>query len=241
MSRNDIASVTFNFVLPPEVIKEYFEGMAKVEAAKHPPESSKSFDLTSLLGLAPMLLPFLSNLTKESETNSKTTIPESVPKETVKSINTDGSKPDIVISFVQKSVDEKDSKNECSTSETCDSVQIKKESPKEMEKTDETVESDSTERKVEMTHSSGVTGCTLKRPVYQEGDTVVLDFKKLGAALAGSGSMNDMMKLISPVMDNIIEGMNTGGQNPFDTMKLSKSEEFTEPDATEKKDPEKDQ
>ena len=35
MSRNDVISFKVNFTLPPEIIKEYFDGLAKVESAKN--------------------------------------------------------------------------------------------------------------------------------------------------------------------------------------------------------------
>lgn len=46
MQRTDIASITFNLTLPPEIIKEYFDGLTRVEAAK---KATSDSNLTSLL------------------------------------------------------------------------------------------------------------------------------------------------------------------------------------------------
>jgi hypothetical protein len=65
--RQDIASFNISFNLPPEVIDAYFNGLAKVESARHgppmqlPPKSS-GFDWTSLIPMVlPLVIPFLSN------------------------------------------------------------------------------------------------------------------------------------------------------------------------------------
>lgn len=61
--RKDCASFEISFNLPPEVIKEYFDGLAKVETAKHGPPmpvpKSSGLDLMSLLSLSSALLPLV--------------------------------------------------------------------------------------------------------------------------------------------------------------------------------------
>jgi hypothetical protein len=59
MSRNDVASFTVNFTLPPEIIREYFDGVAKVEAAKTE-KKTKSTDYSWLMSLlTPILTSYL--------------------------------------------------------------------------------------------------------------------------------------------------------------------------------------
>jgi hypothetical protein len=68
--RNDTASFTINVTLPSDVIKTYFDGLAKVEAAKAKPSSS-SFNWSNLIPLVPLVLPLLQNLSPQNSTKSK--------------------------------------------------------------------------------------------------------------------------------------------------------------------------
>ncbi len=62
MSNNE-SSATFsiNVAVPPNIVRDYFDGVAKVERAKNeyraPPVQQSSFDWTSLIGLASVVLP----------------------------------------------------------------------------------------------------------------------------------------------------------------------------------------
>jgi len=60
MSRQDVFSISF--VVPPEVINAYFDGVAKVEAAKN----KSSVDWSQVAALTPLLAPFLSEYIKSS-------------------------------------------------------------------------------------------------------------------------------------------------------------------------------
>lgn len=112
--RTDSASITFNVNVPPEVIKEYFDGLAKVENAKHTPASPSmlsGFDWTSLAPiLFPLLIQYLSSSGNSSSTSSlseKYRSPVRVPESRSDvrsrvSESKDNDKPEIVISFVQK-------------------------------------------------------------------------------------------------------------------------------------------
>lgn len=67
--RADIASFNITFNMPPEVITAYYEGMAKVELAKHghapvpmPASKAGSMDwISSLSWLVPMVMPLISD------------------------------------------------------------------------------------------------------------------------------------------------------------------------------------
>src|SRR5690606_26336403 len=52
-----------------------------------------------------------------------------------------------------------------------------------------------------------------RRPVYQEGENVVLDLKDLkgafGAGAGGAGSISDMMKAFAPMMEGLMGGLST--------------------------------
>ena len=70
---NGSACISLNFVLPPEIIKEYFDGLTKVEAAKH----GSGFNWSSLLSLAvPTLLPLLVNSCSSTSPKCSTKVPK---------------------------------------------------------------------------------------------------------------------------------------------------------------------
>lgn len=66
MDPNNTASITLNLSLPKEIIKEYFDGMAKVEAAK-----KHSTDLSSLAFLIPIVTPLLASYLTPSKSTEK--------------------------------------------------------------------------------------------------------------------------------------------------------------------------
>ena len=76
-SAAESASIAFNVTIPPQVVREYFDGQAKVEAAKR--RESSSFDWSgvgsALLALAPLLAPlavsYLSSSAQEKESTPK--------------------------------------------------------------------------------------------------------------------------------------------------------------------------
>lgn len=207
MSRHDAASISVNFTLPPEVIREYFDGMAKVESAKHT-SSGSGFDWSSLLSLAPLVIPLLTDYMKPmGRSNSIVRFPE--PKtELVHHIANEDSdksdtKPDIVISFMQKPTELTTTSTE--TSDVEEEEHKKTDEMKECEKTDESVLAG-------MTDGSSV-AAKPKRPVYQEGDNVVVDlkdFKDLAGTFSGdaAGSISEMMKMFAPMMEGLMGGIN---------------------------------
>jgi len=64
MSRTDVMSFSVNFTLPPEIIKEYFDGLAKVESSK-----KSSSDYSILYALAPLFLNQLSSYNNKTDDN----------------------------------------------------------------------------------------------------------------------------------------------------------------------------
>ena len=216
MSRSDSASITFSVNVPPEAIREYFDGLAKVETAKRPAASTeKGFDWSSLLNLAPVLLPFLlkSIDSKVFEpTGPSVRVPESKSDVRSSTVSDAESKPDIVISFVQKpskDAAEADSVKDAEDSETS------KSSDSDATSTVEDKKDDVSEKKSEAEASR-------KRPVYQDGDNVVVDLKDFA-----SGGLGDMMKMFAPMMEGLMGNM--GGMMPkVDAKTESKSESKTD-------------
>lgn len=214
MSRSDAASITLNFNLPPEVIREYFDGLAKVESAKRP-ESDKSFDWSSLLAFAPLFVPFLSNLSKSYEPRTPVRVPEKFgesKQQDPKSSDVDISEgnPDIVISFVQKPVDSPVTEHKIlleSTHEQKSESNEVKESDTEKLSVEE-----SKDKKVEDENKTAKP----RRPVYQDGDNVVLDLKDLTGSFSGNGNapLVDMMKMFGPMMEGLMGGITAGMSQP---------------------------
>jgi hypothetical protein len=91
MSRTDVMSFSVNFTLPPEIIKEYFDGLAKVESSK-----KSSSDNSILYALAPFLLSrsnksddksvndLLNKIKKESKKEDKKEVKKEESKENTK-------------------------------------------------------------------------------------------------------------------------------------------------------------
>lgn len=214
MSHNDAASITLNLTLPQGVIKEYFEGMAKVETAKHPPGGGKSsFDMTSLLGLAPLLIPLLSGCSKQGD-SCPIRVPESKPEIKEKTMgqcpNADNScelKPDVVISFstagAQKHSDENKEGHAHKTSDI--SKSDSKESTGKSEKKEVIEKVEVSENEVSDSVKSQKDPAKPKRPIYQDGDQVILDINNLTGTFGG---LTDMMKVFGPMMGEFVENMN---------------------------------
>ena len=233
MSRNDSASITVNFTLPPEVIREYFTGLAKVETAKHSSESGKSFDWSTLLAFAPLFMPLLTNMMKSSDlssaaesvtkkaTESKQSsvrVPEPHNECTAKTSSeetpnaTCDTKSEVVISFTRKPTEEATTETKLEVEHSTTDKEAKAECKDDEKKSDSVVEN-----KTESTVTS-----VKKRPVYQDGDNVVLDLKDLTGALGnGSGGIADMMKMFAPMMEGLMGNMN--GMNGMNGMNVTTS------------------
>jgi cell shape-determining protein MreC len=84
-SRSDIATFKIECNLPPEIIKAYFDGLAKVEVAKNSKsDKSSGFDWSSFLGaLIPSLMPVFLKSSSSSPMIRKSVSIESNKKEKV--------------------------------------------------------------------------------------------------------------------------------------------------------------
>lgn len=230
--RNDSASINFSVNVPPEVIREYFDGMAKVETAKHPvPVATPAgFNWTTLIPmLAPLVVPFLTKSFESSTPVTPIRIPEPRCESRRSSEHTEGDKqPDIVISFVQKATEETQQKKaECEADTPVEEVK------------NEVLE-DVINDKIELTESSKVEEEKKpKRPSYDEGENVMhLNLANLGAGLGGEGGggLGEMMKMLGPMFQGLTSGLNGFGQLPVSTEASKPTSEVEGPKESLKQD-----
>ena len=200
-TRNDSASINFNVNLPPEVIREYFEGKAKVEAAKRPPApESSEFKFSSLIPLlTPLLTPVITSLINQTlKSPTPLRVPEPITeRHTERHAERDTEikekEPNIVISFVQNPVEDENLKDLVEELKS----PVKDETPKEAEKNIPS-ESDKLPR----------------RPQYEESDNAVqLNLGNFGAGLGGEGGLNEMMKMFAPMLQGLTSGLGGLGQS----------------------------
>ena len=282
MSNNK--SFTLNVECPPEAVREFFEGWAKVEAAKNG-SSWPSFDWSRLSYLAPAILPLISSYLLDKKKEQEPA--DSVPKECCDEEHgcpflqgcqgqecplkqcggLDGIKG-VVISFEPKDQEEFGySSDEPSDSERvgnlvkqyhknhpeCD-VKCPKECKKECDdptKGSEEVLEECCEQECHGSEIKKSTECVKeclekevkksveekkpKRPAYTEGAPLVMDFKNLGNAFGqNSEGLNEMMKALGPMMNNLmggIQGIGAVVPKPFDNQNEKKvdSDEKGEP------------
>lgn len=219
MSRSDDASITFKVSCPPAAIKAYFDGLAKVEAAKHRP----GLDLS---GLATLAIPFLTGFMKSACDTAcpKTSFtPFSMPSSSCTVTPDDDTKcnsdvGNIIISFMNSD----DSTRTVKMDDTCTDESCPKETCDDEHCTDEKkepcpIETSAKEPCPSATETSAKEPCAdekkQRRPVYQDGENVVLDFNNIAGAFGGAGSPNaagiaDMMKMFAPMMEGLMGGMN---------------------------------
>ena len=192
MSRPDAASITLKVSCPPEIIREYFDGLAKVEAAKHSP----GIDLSGIASVvAPFLVSFLSGLSKESSKSSK--------KSKSKTDKTDPS--NIIVSVVHSANNDNSSRLVKLESEEIKEEEVEEKVEKKVDK--EVKEEVKGEVKEEEKKKP-----EYKKPVYQDGDNIVLDFNNIAGAFGGANgpngaSITDMMKMFAPMMEGLMGGM----------------------------------
>lgn len=214
------------------MVREFFDGWAKVEAAKHAPSSG--LNVSSLLPFLPMLIPPLLSSLKSCECPqgdcSKPRCPVRMPCQvectpvpmqcTMAEIpeEEEESGPDELISVMSKLASEcasdveKNCEN-CKDSEGCvksEECEKKCEKSEECEKKcEDGVKSEESEKKPEEGKKK------VRRPVYQDGDNkMVVDLGNITGALSGQGGegMAEMMKMFMPMMSGLMGGM--GGLMP---------------------------
>lgn len=216
-SSNSAASINFNVNVPTDVIREYFDGLAKVEAAKASVHKSDTDWSSLLLKFAPLLVPLLSK-SLGTEGLSNYINPETLANcasACANSENSDLTPPPVVISFVQKSSNSDSKKEETESS--------KKEETKESKKEETKDESSNKEDSSKKEDKKG------KKPSYQESD-IQFDLSSLGNA---NGGIADMMKMFAPMLQGFTSGFPANLQ-PKD----SESSKSTEESDKEEKSPE---
>jgi len=174
---NKAASITFNITIPAEIIREFFDGQAKVESARH--GGSGSSILSSLVQLlGPVVVPLLMNSMGSSQS---VRVPQPLPRKDEKSSCEKSSnesseeKPDIIISLV--------SNPDCSHEVK---VEAKPQSSEEKS----------------VCSSEVVKSCEEKprRPAYSEdGGVSSLNLSDL----ASSGGLANMMKMFEPMLSGL--------------------------------------
>lgn len=215
--RNDSASINFSVNVPPDVIREYFDGLAKVETAKHKPavSTSSGFNWSSLVPLlGPIVIPLLTEHFKSSKPAPSVRVPESrYPRHSCDQTESD-KQPDIVISFVQPPSDESDDSTDSSVNAKSEEFDTSKDNTKESESPTEVPKVESDKKP--------------KRPAYEEGDNVMhLNLANLGAGLGGEGAggLGEMMKMLGPMFQGLTSGLNGFGQAPVATEPSKPAEE----------------
>jgi hypothetical protein len=228
MSRSDSASFNINFNLPPEVIREYFNGLAKVEKAKH--GQSSGFDWGVL---TPFLVGAISALgpksvrtpvpvsrecasDEEEDESSKTLIKINMGEfgemitDVLGKMQTDDSKRKSTesSSHVDSSKDEKSGdspKSDVSHDPKSDTSDSPKSTSNDSSKSDDS-------SKVDLKQDAS----SVKRPVYDEDHSQTPGFGPMGgfgADASGAGGLADMMKMFGPLMGQLMNGMQPGMQS----------------------------
>lgn len=285
MDRTDNASFTINFNLPTEAIHAYFEGLAKVESAKHRPSSESSFEWSSLAKYIPVFLPMLHEYMKSQE-DTKVKIPKKFDEQKLahQCVKCDecSEDPDISIVIVHDDqgksevhpitrVQSKISTKSSEKSEVCPSGcpvsrarvpsthSTPKTSTESTEKTAKNTEflsgmtftQDSKEKPQQVkpehdtkkehdvkTEKNSSSDSKQRRPVYQDGNNVVLDLQDLTSAFGGanSGSITDMMKMFGPMMEGLMGNINSSKQEETNvkTEQDSEKKNVSKTDTSEK-------
>lgn len=230
-NRNDSAYVDFTVNVPPEVIREYFEGLAKVEAAKRavPNKSTSTINWWNYVppsliqAVGQMLLEYLK--TDQSTTSVRTPEPflQNRCTGTAQTTSVRTSEPFLQNLSSQtrtseesvpvKSEESTQSNDECEVNNVVDSVKV--------EETKETETSCTSTTKQESEKKP-------KRPSYEEGENVMrLNLGNLGSGLGGEEGLNEMMKMLGPMFQGLTSGLNAFGQTQGQT-EVEKSSEVEE-------------
>lgn len=201
-SRNS-ASVNFNINVPTDVIREYFDGLAKVEAAKS--SVNKSLDWSSLAtAFTPFLAPVVSELVAKS-LGGEVKYSESAANEFCGEgcVTSSASSPEVLISFVQK-----DAKNETAAENS-------NKEPAPEPKNDASQPKPGTAKNVNDSNKP-------KRPSYPEGN-IQFDLNSLG----NHGGISEMMKMFAPMLQGL-QGF-TSNLEPKEGEASTQKPEDTEP------------
>lgn len=214
MLRPDSFTITFN--LPPEIIREYYDGLAKVETAKNSKPSSKS-NLSSILNSCkPILNKFCD---KSDAINSKIAIGVGLDDETLKDFYKNvkylndilKDEPTVTTPTVPTPTvptPTVPTPNETTSSETTSTETTSTETTKTETKQAETTQSTKETKKPK--------DKKIKKPYYQDGDNVVVDLNSIAGVFgdnANNGNIGDMMKMFAPMMEGLMGNLNQQKQN----------------------------
>jgi len=230
MLRPDSFTITFN--LPPEIIREYYDGLAKVETARSLEilalsKPSKS-NLSSILNSCK---PMLSKFCDTAEAiNPKIAIGVGLDDETfkdfyknIKSLNdllkdetTVTSKVESKSSTPQPSIQAEytPATTETTPATTETTPATTETTPATTETTPATTET--TPQSSSKTQTKKSKDKKIKKPYYQDGDNVVVDLNSIASVFgenANGGNIGDMMKMFAPMMEGLMGNLNQQKQN----------------------------
>jgi hypothetical protein len=219
-SRNDSASINFSINLPPEIIREYFDGLAKVENAHHSNTRSSGYDTSYLTGLLSFLVPICTAyFTKPSSCKDTECF---APKDTGKCIPVSENNKDTPIKVFIGTVGNDQSSHQSSKQTTQQSSQ---QSP-EVKSTDKKVpEEKLPEQKVsEENFSEGnlPEGNLPEEQKTSETKEVEID--------VGKNGLSNMLKMLTPVMQELESSLGEKGNGlASDFMKMLSTAKYTPP------------
>jgi len=245
MSRKaESATVTFSVNLPQGVIKEYFDGLAKVEAARHPVPVSTGATFTQwaemLSAFAPIITAGYSMLGTEKKSDSmpftvRTRSEHQSGMQTGKHGSELRSKemeetPEVIISFVQKSSECPETKTTSSdqTEKSSESVPVTSSVTKDSSTEHKEKSSSDTTRMKACDESKETTDTKQRRPSYDEGQSG-LQFNLDGLNF-GAGGLTDMMKMFAPMLQSMTSGLEVASKTQTESTTddtTSKSETST--------------
>ena len=229
MSHSDSASFSVNFNIPPEVIEKYFDGLAKVESAKHRPQPSNTsgFDWSSLIGLLPICVPMIAALSSSfaSEKMVKSPVAARSKRDNIDDeiITQKLDDQATVIETIIQTLNIEPNSNELVASIVSDVIdrvndQVESVLKSEEVKVDPLIGAKSSEIKLETPAATPEKSDKGKRPSYTE-ESTTLPVNPLMAGLGsgenGMAGMADMMKMFEPLMGGLLGAMgNPNGFNP---------------------------
>jgi hypothetical protein len=211
MLRQDSFNITFN--LPPEIIREYYDGMAKVEIAKNSNSNkTNKHDASSIINSCQQIL---NKFCDKSDTiNSKIAIGVGLDQETlkdlyknIKNLNDILKEEPAPVSKEEPAPVSKVEPTQCTTKEEPTQCTTK-EAPAQSSTKEAPAQSST---KDEPTQNKKSKDKRIKKPYYQDGDNVVVDLNSIAGVFgenANGGNIGDMMKMFGPMMEGLMGNLN---------------------------------
>ena len=209
MLRPDSFTITFN--LPPEIIREYYDGLAKVETARSLEilalsKPSKS-NLSSILKSCK---PMLSKFCETANTiNPKIAIGVGIDDETLK----DFYKNVKYLNDILKDEPTVPTPTVPTPSVSTPTAPTANETTSTVSTPTETTQKETTPTTKENKKPKDK---KIKKPYYQDGDNVVVDLNSIAGVFgdnANNGNIGDMMKMFAPMMEGLMGNLNQQKQN----------------------------